>query len=53
MIILITYHDERKCEIVSHGINEATGKVVILPQETPRTMGAKFEPQIGHWILED
>lgn len=54
MIILITYLDKKQNKVlVSHGINADTMKTVILPQESPYEMGAKFNNNIGEWVLED
>lgn len=39
--------------VVSHGIDEDTLRHVILPCEHPAALGAKFDSQIGEWILED
>jgi hypothetical protein len=39
--------------VVSHGINEETGRTVILPTEHPAQLGAKFDRQLHEWVLED
>ena len=37
--------------VVSHGVDEDTGKIVIVQAEHPRTLGAKFDCEIGEWVL--
>jgi hypothetical protein len=39
--------------LTSHGIDEETGKTVIVQAEHPKYLGAKFDYEIGEWILED
>jgi hypothetical protein len=38
--------------MVSHGIDEDTGRNVILPNESPIALGAKYDEDIGEWVLE-
>jgi hypothetical protein len=38
---------------VSHGIDEATGRNVILPSEHPARLGARLDPQLNEWVLDD
>jgi hypothetical protein len=57
MIIVITnreWNDRTgKYEtIVSHGIDEDTLKNVVLPQERPVDIGAKFDKDLNEWVLE-
>ena len=52
--ILITTTENingRKIEIVSHGIDSDTQEDVILPNETPQSMGAVRHPEYG-WVLQ-
>jgi hypothetical protein len=56
MIILITHleTDERtgsKKIIVSHGIDESTGKSICLPPESPQNLGAHFNQEAQEWVL--
>lgn len=56
MILLITYTETnnrtgRKETLVSHGVNLKTDKAVVLPQETPQSMGARFDRDMGEWLL--
>lgn len=58
MIILITFIEThpatgRKTTLVSHGVDSLTDKVIILPQQTPESMGAVFDPSMGEYILKD
>ncbi len=47
-------HKTGKTEfVVSHGVNEETGRNVILPCEHPAMLGAKFDTQLQEWVLED
>lgn len=39
--------------VVSHGVEEDTLRNVILPSEHPSRLGAKFDPIINEWVLED
>ena len=39
--------------VVSHGIDEHTMRNVILPCEHPARLGAKFDSQLGEWVIED
>lgn len=38
---------------VSHGIDEDSGRTVILPSEHPARLGARLDPQLNEWVLED
>lgn len=52
MIIVITYYDkELGMEIVSHGFDDRTSRNVVLPQCTPREIGATYNQSIGEWVL--
>lgn len=54
MIVLITYLDQKSCQtLVSHGVDYETMNNVVLPNEPPNTLGAKFSKEIGEWILEN
>jgi hypothetical protein len=63
MIILITgnfpvydhqgYATGKTEFVVSHGIDVETGKTVILPNDHPRTLGGKFDYDIGEWVIYD
>ena len=60
-IILITgnfpiyengYKTDKTEFITSHGVDEDTGKNIIVSQEHPRNLGGKFDTQIGEWVLD-
>lgn len=58
MIIVIAFKEKnqrtgREELVVSHGIDEHTGKTVILPCEPPERIGAKFNAEIGEYVLSD
>lgn len=38
---------------VSHGVDEDTGRTVILPTEHPARLGARFDKKLHEWVLED
>ncbi len=38
--------------VVSHGINIETGKVVTLPPVSPREVGARWDLEIGEFVIE-
>lgn len=39
---------------VSHGVDEETGRTVILPcVNAPMDLGAKFNNDIGEWVIYD
>ena len=51
MIVLICVKEETGSIIVSHGINSDTMRDVILPQVPPSYLGAKFNHDIGEWVI--
>lgn len=58
IIIVITVKEKnqrtvREELVVSHGIDEHTGKTVILPCEPPERIGAVFNAEIGEYALSD
>ena len=58
MIIVITAKERNKRTgveeiIASHGVDERTGRTVILPQERPEQLGARFDDEIGEYVLPD
>jgi hypothetical protein len=61
-IVLVTgvfpVYDRRGVKIreefgTSHGIDEDTGRVVITSCDHPAHLGAKFDPEINEWVLEE
>lgn len=39
---------------VSHGVDMATGQSVVLPcVSRPELLGAKFDQNIGEWVIHD
>lgn len=57
MILLIVYkeRDDRTGkyeEIVSHGIDLETDRIVILPQVNPLHLRAKYDLEAGEYFLE-
>jgi hypothetical protein len=55
---LITYREEnprtgRIEELVSHGINLATDRMLITSNDRPEDMGAFFDNEVGEWILDE
>jgi len=56
MIIVITYTELSKRTglkevIASHGVDIDTGKLIILPQESTQQIGARFDANIGEYVL--
>ena len=60
-IILITgnfpiyekgYKTEKTEFVVSHGVDEDTERHIIISQDHPKNLGAKFDAQIGEWVLD-
>lgn len=41
----------RKEFVASHGIDESTGRNVVLPSEHPSSLGAKWDDQLQHWVI--
>ena len=39
--------------VVSHGIDAATGRTVILPNEHPATLGARLDRTLMEWVLDE
>lgn len=57
-ILVIANREKDKCGridlVVSHGIDlYDNDKIVILPQVSPSSIGAIYDPKIGEFILED
>ena len=57
-IIIITCQERNKRTgymetIVSHGIDEDTGKNICLPSDPPANLGAKYDATYGAWIIDD
>lgn len=57
-IILITIDDKDSTGknneiIVSHGVDMKTGKAVILPNDTPASLGAIYSKEYCEWIIPD
>lgn len=56
MIIVITVKERnsktgREEVIVSHGIDEVSGRTVILPCERPEVLGAVWNASLGEYVL--
>ncbi|NJN00203.1 MAG: hypothetical protein HC793_00510 [Aquincola sp.] len=39
--------------VVSHGIDEVTGRTVILPNDHPARLGARLDRDLMEWVLDD
>ncbi len=39
--------------VASHGVDEDTGKGVIVSNDRPTKLGAKRDPNTGEWVIED
>jgi hypothetical protein len=56
-IMLITVREKNKRTgeeelVVSHGIDLETEKTIITSNEPPQFMGAKFDHDMGEWVLD-
>lgn len=56
MIVVLTVKEKnertgREELLVSHGIDECTGRTVILPLEPPERIGAVFMAELGEYVL--
>ena len=53
MTIVLTDIYEDGTEVVSHGMNAVTLEGVVLPNEHPLQLGAKWIESLGQWVLFD
>ncbi|MEE9690384.1 hypothetical protein V4833_21950 [Enterobacter sp. HK169] len=37
--------------ITSHGIEQSSGKQIVLPSEHPKDLGAYFDEKLKSWVL--
>lgn len=55
VIVIVTTEKDPKTgkprQVVSHGVDSDTDKAVILPCETPASIGAQWDPEIGEFVL--
>lgn len=56
VVVLITVREPNEDTgvmetIVSHGVHLASGRNVILPNEDPRAFGARFDREMGEFVL--
>jgi len=51
MIIVICNKDENNNLICSHGINIETDEIIIIPQISPKELGARFNTELGEYII--
>ena len=56
-MILVIVNNERDSktgrlqQIVSHGVEVDSGRIVILPNESPSDIGAVFDAQLSEYVL--
>lgn len=55
IVIVDNERDERgnTQAVVSHGINEDTLEVVVLPAVHPAALGAHFDPGLAEYVVDD
>lgn len=56
IVIVVEERDERTgriVQVVSHGIDETSGRTVPMPCGTPESVGAVFDPDIGEYVIRD
>lgn len=39
--------------VVSHGVDDRTGRTVILPSVPPGQLGGRFDKDLGEWYMPD
>ncbi|MED5690918.1 hypothetical protein, partial [Enterobacter hormaechei] len=57
MVIVVTTSERDEATgqnrlIASHGVEEETGKKVILPPEHPSDIGAQFNTDLQSWVIQ-
>lgn len=57
MVIVVTTSERDEATgqnrlIVSYGVEEETGKKVILPPEHPSDIGAQFNTDLQSWVIQ-
>ena len=55
-IICITYYEKstpnsEKKLLVSHGVDEKTGKNIVLPNVPPASLGAFVDLELNEWVI--
>lgn len=58
MLILVTIMEEdektgKMSLVVSHGVDEHTGKNVCLPGEHPSVLGGTYNEELREWVIMD
>lgn len=58
MIIVIVTEERnarsgRMEKVVSHGVDMATGKIIIMSCGSPESVGASFDPDIGEYVIRE
>lgn len=56
MIIVMTTHEKDEIDgrvklVTSHGIDEQTGKIIIMQPDHPASLGAVFDHVMGEWVI--
>ncbi|CAB3737669.1 hypothetical protein LMG22037_06169 [Paraburkholderia phenoliruptrix] len=55
IIVIVTTEEDPKTgksqQVVSHGVDTDTGKNIILPCDSPASVGAEWDSQIGEYVL--
>lgn len=56
MIVVVTTERDpktnREIQVVSHGVDEESGRIVVLPCEKPGEIGAKFDQDIMEYVID-
>ena len=50
---IVTARNGHKNLVADYGVNDETGRNVVLPPEHPRDLGAKYDPNMGEWVIRD
>ncbi len=57
MIIVVTTTEKNESTglielLVSHGVEETTGRQVVLPAEHPKEIGAYYSDDLQSWVIQ-
>lgn len=57
MIIVVTTTEKNESTglmelLVSHGVEETTGRQVVLPVEHPKDIGAHYSDDLQSWVIQ-
>lgn len=56
ILVVVTETDPKtghRRQVASHGVNLDTGETFPVPWESPAALGARFDPELGEYVLQD